>query len=66
MRLIASQQILQQAQRHGSHWAHQNNLSFGWQSNSHEHIIRDQYEMNRIADYIYENPQKWIEKFATN
>ena len=49
-----------------SHWAHQNNLSFGWQSNYHEHIIRDQNEMNRIADYIYENPQKWIEKFATN
>ena len=49
-----------------SHWAHQNNLSFGWQSNYHEHIIRDQNEMNRIADYIYENPQKWTEKFATN
>jgi len=22
--------------------------------------------MNRIADYIYENPQKWTEKFATD
>ena len=49
-----------------SHWAHQNNLSFGWQSNYHEHIIRDQNEMNRIADYIYENPQKWTEKSADN
>lgn len=49
-----------------SHWAHLNNLSFGWQSNYHEHIIRDQYEMNRIADYIYENPQKWTEKSADN
>ncbi|MBQ1654617.1 MAG: hypothetical protein II575_04060 [Bacteroidales bacterium] len=49
-----------------SHWAHQNNLSFGWQSNYHEHIIRDQNEMNRIADYIYENPQKWIDKSLNN
>lgn len=30
-----------------------------WQSNYHDHIIRNQLEYHRIAKYIRENPLKW-------
>ena len=30
-----------------------------WQRNYYEHLIRDEYELNRIREYIIENPQKW-------
>ncbi|WP_372645866.1 hypothetical protein [Ancylomarina sp.] len=30
-----------------------------WQSNYHDHIIRDEKEYHRIAQYIIENPRKW-------
>ncbi len=30
-----------------------------WQSNYHDHIIRDWNEYDRIAKYIEDNPQKW-------
>tara|TARA_R110001583_G_scaffold61148_3_gene181070 strand:- start:9757 stop:10356 length:600 start_codon:yes stop_codon:yes gene_type:complete len=30
-----------------------------WQSNYHDHIIRNQPEYYRIAKYIGDNPQKW-------
>ncbi len=30
-----------------------------WQSNYHDHIIRDWNEYERIAQYIVDNPQKW-------
>ncbi len=32
---------------------------FAWQSRSHDHIIRDDEEYQRIADYINTNPQNW-------
>jgi REP element-mobilizing transposase RayT len=32
-----------------------------WQRNYHEHIIRDDSDYNRIAEYIATNPQRWIE-----
>ena len=30
-----------------------------WQSNYHEHVIRDDEELQRIRKYIQENPVKW-------
>lgn len=30
-----------------------------WQRNYHEHIIRDQESLNKIAEYIEMNPQLW-------
>jgi putative transposase len=30
-----------------------------WQRNYYEHIIRDDEEINRIREYIIENPAKW-------
>lgn len=32
-----------------------------WQRNYYEHIIREEQEMNRIREYIIENPAKWTE-----
>jgi REP element-mobilizing transposase RayT len=32
-----------------------------WQRNYHEHIIRNDADYNRIAEYVTTNPQRWIE-----
>jgi len=32
---------------------------FAWQPNFHDHIIRNQNELNRIRKYIASNPKKW-------
>jgi REP element-mobilizing transposase RayT len=32
-----------------------------WQRNYYEHIIRSEEEMNRIRQYIIDNPAKWAE-----
>ncbi len=32
---------------------------FAWQRNYHEHIIRNEDELNRIRQYILDNPLKW-------
>ena len=32
-----------------------------WQRNYYEHVIRNEYEINRIRQYIIENPVKWAE-----
>jgi len=32
---------------------------FQWQSRFHDHIIRNDDELNRIRKYIIENPEKW-------
>jgi len=31
----------------------------GWQRNYYEHIIRDQNELNRIREYLMNNPLQW-------
>jgi REP element-mobilizing transposase RayT len=41
-------------------YAHERNISFGWQKRYHDHIIRNQLEMNRIAEYIINNPLIWF------
>ena len=40
-------------------YANEHNIPFAWQSRFHDHIIRNQLEMNRIARYIQNNPMKW-------
>ena len=32
-----------------------------WQRNYYEHIIRDEPELNKIREYIINNPLKWLE-----
>lgn len=32
---------------------------FAWQRNYHEHIIRNEEELNRIREYIVNNPLRW-------
>ena len=40
-------------------FARQNNIPFQWQSRFYDHIIRDQNEMNQIAEYIENNVAQW-------
>lgn len=45
-------------------YAIEHEIPFAWQSRYHDHIIRNQLEMNRIADYIENNPLRWeLDKF---
>ena len=37
-----------------------NEIEFAWQPRFHDHIIRDNDEMNRIRKYIIENPDNWL------
>lgn len=32
---------------------------FGWQRNYYEHIVRDESDLDRIRQYIYDNPLHW-------
>lgn len=32
-----------------------------WQRNFYEHVIRNDDDYNRIAEYVANNPQRWIE-----
>ncbi len=34
---------------------------FSWQSNFYEHIIRDEASLEKIRQYIVDNPAKWDE-----
>ena len=40
-------------------YANEHDIPFAWQPRYHDHIIRNQLDMNRIADYIQNNPMKW-------
>ena len=40
-------------------YARRNNIPFAWQARFHDRIIRDQEEMNRIAEYIENNVVRW-------
>jgi putative transposase len=46
-------------------WIKQNDplqrLGTLWQRNYWEHIVRDEMELNRIREYIRNNPAKWKE-----
>jgi len=40
-------------------FANNNNITFDWQSRYHDHIIRDERELNNIRNYIANNLQNW-------
>ena len=40
-------------------FSNEQKIHFGWQPRFHDHIIRNQDEMNRIAEYIENNPVIW-------
>ena len=40
-------------------YANGNNIPFAWRERYNDHIIHNQLEMNRIADYIENNPLIW-------
>ncbi|MDR3093714.1 MAG: hypothetical protein LBU62_03600 [Bacteroidales bacterium] len=40
-------------------FAHENDMDFAWQTRFHDRIIRDQKEMNLIAEYIEHNAARW-------
>ena len=40
-------------------YARHNNIPFAWQTRFHDHIIRNQDEMDRIVRYIENNVAKW-------
>ena len=45
-----------------SRWCKQNSLNnFRWQPRFYEHIIRDQSSLDRIREYIINNPLRWHE-----
>ena len=40
-------------------FARENGIPFAWQSRYHDRIVRNQNEMNCIAEYIEQNPARW-------
>lgn len=44
-------------------WCKTQHLILGqlWQRNFHEHIVRDEIELNAWRQYIHDNPQRWSE-----
>jgi len=40
-------------------FAHENDFPFSWQPRFHDHIIRDNVELNRVATYIENNVANW-------
>jgi len=41
-------------------WCNQNGYqNFQWQPRFYEHVIRDDNDLNRIREYIWNNPLKW-------
>ena len=48
-------------------YAGDNRLLFAWQSRFHDHIVRTQDELNRISEYIENNPARWaLDTFNEN
>jgi putative transposase len=41
-------------------WCNENQYKFGWQTRFHDHIIRTDAELDRIREYIIDNPKNWI------
>ena len=40
-------------------WANQNNIPFGWQARFYDRVVRNQNELNNIAEYIENNVINW-------
>ena len=58
--------VIRQFKQSITRFANENNIQFAWQTRFHDHIIRDNDEMNGIANYIENNVMNWKEdKFYT-
>lgn len=42
-------------------YATNNNIPFKWQPRFYDHVIRNEKELENTRNYIFNNPQKWIE-----
>jgi putative transposase len=51
--------IINQYKRICTFTAKKEGFDFAWHSRFHDHIIRGGIELNRIRQYIKDNPQKW-------
>jgi REP element-mobilizing transposase RayT len=51
--------IINQYKSSLTRWCNQNDHPFAWQRNYHEHIIRDDADLDRIREYIINNPMNW-------
>ena len=40
-------------------WSNQNGIPFGWQARFYDRIVRNQTELNNIAEYIENNVVNW-------
>jgi putative transposase len=40
-------------------YANNNQIGFSWQERFYDHIVRDEAEYQRIANYIIHNPKNW-------
>ena len=58
--------VLRQFKQSITRYAHEKNIDFAWQTRFHDHIIRDNDEMNGITNYIENNVANWKQdKFYT-
>ena len=58
--------VIRQFKQSITRYAHENNIDFAWQTRFHDHIIRDNDEMNGITNYIENNTANWKQdKFYT-
>lgn len=51
--------IVNQYKSSVTRWCNQNTHPFVWQRNYHEHIIRNDADLDRIRGYIINNPINW-------
>ena len=58
--------VIRQFKQSITRFANEKNIVFAWQTRFHDHIIRDNDEMNGIANYIENNVANWKQdKFYT-
>jgi hypothetical protein len=53
--------VIRQFKQSITRFANENGISFAWQPRFHDHIIRDNDDLNQIATYIENNVVKWQE-----
>ena len=53
--------VIRQFKQSITRFANENNIEFAWQARFHDHIIRDNDELNGIANYIENNVMNWKE-----
>ena len=51
--------VIRQFKQSITRYAYENNIEFAWQPRFHDHIIRDNDELNGIATYIENNVANW-------